>query len=203
MTFIIGADEVGRGCLAGPVAVGAVMVPADMAALVGVADSKKLSATRRLEVAQTLRSHPDVRYAVSYLSARYIDKYGIVAALQSCFSESISKLLIQEPGATVRIDGLPIKNLPFEAKFIVKGDGSDWVIGAASILAKVERDACMVAEANQHPPYGWDKNMGYGTTDHIAAIREHGLSDQHRASFCKAFVPTTAQFSAILDIFGA
>ena len=198
--WIIGADEVGRGCLAGPVTVGAVLVPSDLYPLAGVDDSKKLSPKRRQQVSQMLRDHPEVRYAIASVPSEGIDQQGIVSALTTCFAHAVTQLLSLEEDVRIRIDGLPIQGLPFDAEFIVKGDATDWVIGAASILAKVERDTYMADMSRSHPFYGWDENAGYGTAGHIAAIKAHGLCSMHRASFCKAFVPK--EKGVIEDMFG-
>lgn len=188
-SWIIGADEVGRGCLAGPVMVGAVLVPRDLAPLAGITDSKKLSPKRRFELAHELDMHHQVQWSVSSVPADVIDKQGIMEALRQCFTNAVQALLIKQPDALVLIDGLPLKGLPFEADFLVKGDLNNWVIGAASIVAKVTRDKQMEVAARSHPAYGWEINKGYGTANHVAAIKEHGLCELHRASFCKAFVP--------------
>lgn len=201
-TWVIGADEVGRGCLAGPLCVGAVMVPADMPPVEGVGDSKKLSPKKREEVAHRLRSNPKVALTRAYVHAADIDKDGISQCLRRAFECAIQYLLsLGESVEAIKIDGNP-QDLTFgdvPVEFIVRGDDSDWRIGAASIIAKVGRDALMVKHAEAHPGYGWERNMGYGSPEHQEAIRVHGLTPHHRATFCRRFVQDDAV--NVLDLF--
>lgn len=203
--YIIGADEVGRGPLAGGCYVGAVMVPTDMKPIEGVTDSKKLRPPTRQRLHKAITEHPGLDYRVAIRTAARVDEVGIQKALVECFWEAIESLLAIDPLRVVeaiRIDGKPIAVdfRPIPTEFIVKGDAKDWVIGAASIVAKVERDAYMVEMARRYPEYGWEGNKGYGSPGHIEAIGKHGLSPLHRVTFCQNFV--NDDIGGILDMFG-
>jgi len=192
--YIIGTDEVGRGCLAGDVYVAAVLVPEGMAKIEGVADSKVLTPKKREALHGTLTRHPLVRYKVVSRSVADISRLGIVRAVREAFLEAVEGLLkLGEPMSAIMVDGVPIwdegRFPQAPTTFMPKGDALDWRIGAASIIAKVERDAYMVEQAKAYPAYGWEKNKGYGSEVHIAAIRQHGLSPLHRPKFCRAFNP--------------
>jgi len=204
--YIIGADEVGRGPLAGACYVGAVMAPSTMMPIEGVTDSKKLSPTRRQTLHKAITEHEGLHHRISIRTAARVDEVGINPALLECFWEAIEGLLaLGLPVEAVRIDGKPIgvDFRPIPTEFIIKGDAKDWIIGAASIVAKVERDAYMVKMAKQYPEYEWKGNKGYGSSGHIEAIKEHGLSPLHRATFCRNFVPEPKDdISDILDMFG-
>lgn len=199
MSYVIGADEVGRGCLAGPLCVGAFMVPTSMTRIEGVTDSKKLSASSREAVFARLRERPGCRFNTVLIPAADIDRFGLSWALVQGFKQAVQGLLdVGFPVEEVLIDGNPISvgfgDVP--TRFLVKGDALDWRVGAASIVAKVTRDRLMVEEAKNHPGYGWETNVGYGSKDHIAAIQELGLTLLHRKGFCRGFQPST------LDLFG-
>ena len=198
--YTIGADEVGRGCLAGPVTVCAVLAPSCLDGL-GVTDSKLLTPRRRVLINTELRSHPNVMWSIASVQADEIDQFGISMALRMCFSESINKLLAKCPSASVVIDGKPMLGLkiPTTPEYVVSGDSKVWAIGAASIIAKVWRDEYMVDESRSHPGYGFDENSGYGTQSHIDAIRSRGLTTSHRATFCRNFIKRT---TPIEDLFG-
>ena len=205
-TYVIAADEVGRGCLAGPLCVGAVLVPAGMAPVAGVTDSKALTARQREDAAERLAGLPGVRHATTWVPASIIDQIGMKAALASAFGSAVRRMLsvVPEGGQVIRIliDGNP-QDLSFFGEvpvtYLVKGDALDWRIGAASIIAKVERDQMMVAEAEDHPGYGWERNMGYGSAEHQEAIRAKGLTPLHRVTFCRRF--TAPKEPDILDLF--
>lgn len=192
-TYIIGADEVGKGSLAGPVCVGAFMCPLDHTPIEGAGDSKKTSPTTRRAVLGRVKVDPLVRASVSFISAEDINEHGMSACLWQAYKESI-ELLMKEIQcfsghiAEIRIDGSPIRGLSFfhtPVNYIIKGDLHDWRIGCASIIAKEERDSLMKRLSKYHKPYGWDSNKGYGTKAHRNAIKEHGLTPQHRAKFCR------------------
>ena len=205
--YIIGADEVGRGCLAGPLCVGAVMVLGDMPPVSGVGDSKALTPKKREEVRLALK---DLHQAVVFVGAGDIDRDGIGPCLKRAFRQAITQLLDQrtEPNrhTEVLVDGNPM-NLDLEAgyetdltmKFLIKGDATDWRIGAASIIAKVTRDEIMVREARNHPGYGFEANKGYGSAEHQEAIRVRGLTPLHRKTFCRRFLEVADE--NVLDLF--
>lgn len=203
--YIIGADEVGRGCLAGPLAVGAVMVLADTPRVSGVTDSKALTPLKRDAAFLALKG---VMQAVVFVEAAEIDRDGIMPCLKRAFREALTRLLDQRTDpdrhTVVLVDGNPMNlglgeeyEQDLTLKFLVKGDLLDWRIGAASIVAKVTRDRLMEQEAAKYPGYGWAKNKGYGSIDHQEAIQVLGLTPQHRATFCRRFTSTTPD---ILDL---
>lgn len=214
MAWVIGVDEVGRGPLAGPVVVGGVLVerPTRDAEwpVKGVRDSKKLSPAKRLILAQQLAGHPAVHHTFARKSAHEIDNLGIVPALGHCFRECIATLMQEAQGRKVEailVDGDPLWSPHFlvgangpPVRFIRQGDSKEWSIGAASILAKTHRDEFMVRLAEQHPGYGWERNSGYGTSEHEEAIRRQGLSPHHRRTFCRKFVGADTD---VLEMFGS
>ena len=170
------------------------MAPAGTTPVEGITDSKKLSAKRRQELHDALCRAQDVHVAIGKRSAPYVNQHGIQRALRQSFLDAIEELLaLGLPLDSIRADGKPLwpeSYFDTPTEFIIGGDGSDWAIGAASIVAKVRRDAYMVEEAKVHPQYGWERNVGYGTKEHIAAIRKHGLTPLHRVKFCRNFAPT-------------
>lgn len=216
MGWVIGVDEVGRGPLAGPVMTAGVMVERKMLnpyPVNGVRDSKKLSAKNRTILAGQLLGCDRIRTCRESASPNRIDTEGIVPVLGKCFRDTIRRLLgaALEKGETVDlvlVDGEPLwtpnyltgsSDVP--VRFIVGGDDKEWSIGAASIIAKVLRDAEMTRLAAVHPGYGWERNAGYGTPEHIKAIRTKGLTPQHRVTFCKHFVPSVD--TSVMDLFGS
>ena len=211
MGWVIGVDEVGRGPLAGPVVTAAVMAERREDGtwpVLGVRDSKKLSPEKRVILFNQLQDSPYVGFAYAQREAVNIDHHGIKHALGSCFKDCIGTLLHQCPGLVeaVLIDGSPLWSPEFlrgqrdiPVRYIIRGDDSEWVIGAASILAKVFRDSWMTRRDKAYPGYGWDRNMGYGTEEHIAAINRLGFTPEHRKSFCSAIKGTE---DSIFDMFG-
>lgn len=189
----VGLDEVGRGPIAGPVSIGAVVFDLDAEPVWGINDSKKLSEAKRMELSGIIKERA-LAYDVISISAQEIDKIGISAALRKAFSEGISSVEKQlvEMGregqlGLVALDGNPMKLDEREVN-IIKGDAKVASISAASIIAKVERDEYMSSLDAVYPEYGFASNKGYGSAAHIEAIREYGLTPEHRASFCKNFV---------------
>jgi ribonuclease HII len=192
----------------------AVLVRADTKPVDGVTDSKKLPPGKRETIAKALLASPDVKYALASVPANEIDSRGIVDALRWCFREAIGQLIAGGAplDTVIQIDGEPIKGLTFprEVEYIVRGDAKVWAIGAASIIAKVHRDAYMKSLFKDYPAYGWIHNSGYGTAGHMAAIALWGLTPLHRKTFCRAFVKpqplkvaeTEAASSIIEDLFG-
>lgn len=196
---VVGIDEVGRGALAGPVSVGAVAVAPCEAWPDGLADSKQLTRAAREALATPLAGF-GVGRAVGHASAAEIDAHGIVAALRLAGLRALASLAAEgiAPDA-VLLDGThdwltaPPADLfadPDAAPeptppvtMVVKGDGRCASIAAASVLAKVERDAIMRAAHADHPAYGWEANKGYGAAAHLAALRELGPSPLHRVSW--------------------
>ena len=190
--YIIGIDEVGRGPLAGPVAVCALAAtPHMLKHFRGIKDSKQLSEAQREEWLRLIKLHrgDELRFAVSMVSAKEIDAHGITLAIRKALASSLAKLDINPSDCEVRLDG-GLKAPPQykKQKTIIKGDEKESVIAMASIAAKVTRDRLMVRldkKYAEYQLYGLAKNKGYGTAAHIFAIKRHGLSEIHRASFCK------------------
>ncbi len=177
---IAGIDEVGRGPLAGPVVACAVVLPADLSALpAGITDSKKLTAKKREALAPHLRQL--CQLGIGQASVAEIDEMNI---LQATFL-AMRRALAAVGGADhALIDGLHVpKGLPCPSTPIVEGDAKVLSIGAASIIAKVERDALMKQLAQDYPGYGWESNAGYGSAGHLAALAQLGVTPHHRRSF--------------------
>ena len=187
--FILGLDEVGRGPLAGPLAIGGVVLSQDTR-ITGLNDSKQLSAERREEIAAQIKDRA-VAWTVQYVQPHEIDAAGMTASLVSAFKRAIAD--IESQGVTVGtvlLDGNPLHLDPREIS-VVKGDAKCAAISAASIVAKVDRDNLMVDYAHDYPEYGFDSHKGYGSAAHIAAIKEYGLTPIHRVSFCTSFTQET------------
>lgn len=183
--YIAGVDEVGRGPLAGPVVCAAVIMPLDREFLIeGVDDSKKLSAGRREELAELIKERA-LAYAIAEVPNTEIDEINILQATRKGMREALLGLKIA-PDA-VLTDGNMTLDIPFPQKSVIHGDALSYSIGAASIIAKVYRDHLMDTLAAAFPEYGFDKNKGYGTAAHIAAIKEVGLCPFHRRTFTKKF----------------
>ncbi len=177
---VAGLDEVGRGALAGPVVAAACLFAPGTQLPEGFADSKRLTARQRRELAAWIRAEA-VAWAVAAASHREIDRLGIVAATALAMRRALERL---GPVDHVLYDGLPLPGFdPSHSTAIVAGDTECASIAAASILAKVTRDALMARLAARFPQYGWDENAGYGTRAHRARLREFGLTPFHRRSF--------------------
>lgn len=187
-TLIAGVDEAGRGPLAGPVVVAAVILdPARP--IEGLNDSKKLTEKRR-EALFPLIIERALAYRIEFVEPREIDELNILQATLTGMHRALCAL---SPAARfARIDGnrLP-RNLPCPAEALVGGDGIDPAIMAASILAKVSRDHAMVALHQDYPQYGFDRHKGYPAPVHLAALREHGPCPHHRQSFAPVRATST------------
>jgi ribonuclease HII len=175
---VAGVDEVGRGALAGPLSAGACVLPHEPR-ITGLNDSKKLSPARREELALVIKE-VCVCWSVGHVTAQEVDALGVSAALRRAMGRALAGLRL-EPDHII-VDGLPVGLAPFETA-VVKGDSRVAAIAAASILAKVTRDALMCDLARAHPGYGFEINKGYGTSQHLDAIRAVGASPVHRRSF--------------------
>lgn len=183
---MIGVDEAGRGPLAGPVVAAAVVLCKPRPA--GLDDSKKLRADRRAVLEAAIKRR--CLWSVGVVDVDDIDRLNIFGATMLAMTRAVAGLCLQlqdEP-ADVLVDG----NLTprgrcaewrWPARAIVGGDGSEPCISAASIIAKEHRDRMMRELAAAHPHYGWERNAGYGTPEHLAALRRHGATHHHRRSF--------------------
>lgn len=188
---VIGVDEAGRGPLAGGVYAAAVSVPLAQAeklltgAWADVNDSKKLSARRREELAATIKSTPDCKWAVAFSTPAEIDDLNILRATHLAMRRAAQEVGAMLPTGKIGIlvDGLPVPNLPFPSRNVVKGDAKSMFIAAASILAKTARDAeCMKLE-ELYPGYGFAAHKGYPTPEHLKALQKLGPCPAHRRSF--------------------
>ncbi|HSK48764.1 MAG TPA: ribonuclease HII [Coriobacteriia bacterium] len=175
---VAGVDEVGRGALAGPLTAGACVLPATPR-LVGLNDSKMLTPARREQLAFQIREVA-LCWSVAHVPAAELDALGMTAALRRAMGRALSGLEL--PADHVVVDGRPMGVAERETA-VVGGDGKVAAVAAASILAKVTRDALMVQLAETHPAYNFEINKGYGTPDHLAALDTSGLCTEHRRSF--------------------
>lgn len=177
---IAGIDEAGRGPLAGPVAAAAVILP-DRFHLHGLDDSKKLSATKREALFAAITRSPDIEWSVATASVEEIDAINILRATHLAMRRAAEGLA--SPPDHCLIDGLPVRDFPFPYRAVVKGDSLSLSIAAASILAKVTRDRIMREIDSAFPHYGFAQHQGYGTAQHMEALRVHGPCRHHRRSF--------------------
>lgn len=176
---VAGVDEVGRGPLAGPVTAAAVVLdPSRIPA--GLADSKQLTAARRAALAEALRDCATC--ALGWASVEEIDRLNIRQASFLAMRRALAALPIPPEHALIDGNALP-DDLPCPASAVVKGDALCLSIAAASIIAKVARDAVMVTLSQQHPGYGWESNAGYGSKAHLQALLDLGVTPHHRRSF--------------------
>ncbi|MBL03940.1 MAG: ribonuclease HII [Acidobacteria bacterium] len=176
---VAGVDEVGRGCLAGPVAAAAVVLDPSQH-IPGLRDSKLLTSTAREYLYMQIIGCA-LAWNVSEIEPREIDRINIREATFAAMRKSIFAL--QPPPDFVLVDGSGIPSLPIAQRGLIKGDRRCAAIAAASIVAKVTRDRYMCILHKQDSRYGFDKNKGYGTASHIEAIRQFGYSSAHRRSF--------------------
>ena len=179
--LIAGVDEAGRGPLAGPVAVAAVVFCPDRPRLNGLDDSKALTAAKR-ELLYDRIIERALAYSIVMVDVDEIDSLNIFQATMQGMRRAVEG--VAHVAQFARIDGNKIpKGLPCPAEALIGGDALDRAIMAASILAKVTRDRYMLELHEQHPEYGFDQHKGYGTPFHLAALRVHGPCPQHRRSF--------------------
>ena len=178
--YIAGVDEVGRGPLAGPVCAAAVILPKGMI-IDGVNDSKKLSEKKREKLYEDIIKNA-VAYSVAFVEPSVIDEINIRMATHKAMQKAVSDLkikadfLLVDGNDRIAFDGI-------ESEYVVKGDARFECIAAASIVAKVTRDRYMVEMDSVYPHYGFAKNKGYGTKEHMLGIREYGITDIHRKTF--------------------
>jgi ribonuclease HII len=184
--LVCGVDEVGRGALAGPLTAGACILPGSPR-IPGLNDSKPLSPAQRADLAARIRQVA-VAVSVAHVSAAEVDGLGVTAALRRAMRLSVEGL--RAAPDKVVIDGLPL-HLGLDETNVVKGDSVVAAIAAASVVAKVERDALMVELAADFPQFEFERNKGYGAPEHIEAIRSNGLCSIHRRSFCRNFTDPT------------
>ena len=184
ITYICGIDEVGRGPLAGPVVAGAVILPKDCDILY-INDSKKLSAAKREELYDIIMEQA-VATGLGTIGPDRIDEINILQATYEAMRQAIAQLSPQ-PDLLLN-DAVTIPKVAIPQVPIIKGDAKSISIGAASIIAKVTRDRMMVYYDSIYPEYGFASNKGYGSAEHIAALKKYGPTPIHRRTFIKNFV---------------
>ena len=185
----VGLDEVGRGPVAGPLTVAAVVLP-DEPRIEGLNDSKQISPENREAIAAKVKELA-LAWSIQHIPPQDIDQNGMAASLRTAFTRALKA--VEEQGVridAVLLDGNALRLDPREVN-VVKGDAKCASIAAASIIAKVERDALMCRYAETYPQYGFQNCKGYASAEHIAAIKEFGLTPVHRASFCHAWTQET------------
>lgn len=186
-----GVDEAGRGPIAGPVAVGLVVVPDDFDwnSIPGVGDSKQVTEKNREAIflrAEELQRDGYISFSVALVAAQDIDAYGIVASVKEGISRVFEACVLDPDTVSVKLDGLlSAPDRYMHQVTIVRGDASEKIIGLASILAKVTRDRYMYRLAQTYPTYGFEQHKGYGTRAHYYQIGIHGFCPEHRRSFLK------------------
>ena len=177
--FVAGVDEVGRGPLCGPVTAAAVILDPDRIPE-GLDDSKKITAKKRDRLFDAILS--SATCSIAHASVAEIDALNILRASHLAMERAIAGLSLEADFALIDGNIIP-KGLTIPAQAIVKGDGRCLSIAAASIIAKVERDRLMQALSQEFPGYGWEKNAGYGTKQHLEALSVLGVTPHHRRSF--------------------
>lgn len=193
MEYLIGVDEAGRGPLAGPVSVAAVLVPATLdikKAFPDVKDSKLLSAAKRSEIFNEVSARAkagELKYRVRFSDHLYIDEYGIARAVRRAVAQCVCSVSPATEGVRVFLDGLLYAPSKYKQETIINGDELVPVISLASVIAKVQRDTIMMRFSKRFPQYGFDSHKGYGTKKHWAALREFGMCEIHRTSYCKKY----------------
>jgi ribonuclease HII len=177
--LLCGVDEAGRGPIAGPVVAAAVILDPNKP-IAGVTDSKKLSEKKRLLLSEQIKQDA-LYWAIAQCSVEEIDELNILHASMLAMTRAVEALAVQPQH--VLVDGNRLPKLSVEATAIIKGDASEACIGAASILAKVERDRQMLAWHQHYPMYDFAKHKAYPTKQHLALLETHGVSPIHRRSF--------------------
>lgn len=219
--YLIGVDEAGRGCLAGPVTAGACLLKQSffesskaLELSSAINDSKQLSHQARLVqfgIIQDLRQQGYLDFEVASASVAEIESFNILGATQLAMQRALEglakrsscwklpEMIEGEPlfqtsrEVAILVDGRPLKPFPYAHSALVGGDGKSLTIAAASIAAKVVRDREMCQLAKQHPKYSFEKHKGYGTKLHRSALSQYGLTKSHRKLFCARFVKPSKQ----------
>ena len=174
-----GVDEVGRGCLAGPVFAAAVILNNKINTK-DIKDSKKIPFKKRILLSKYIKKNS--MYAIGSASVKEIDKINILNASLLSMQRALKKL--KRKPSIAYIDGpFAPKNVKMKCKTFIKGDEKVTCIAAASIIAKVTRDLFMIKLGKKYPKYNWNKNFGYGTTDHLQGLKKYGVTEHHRKKF--------------------
>lgn len=183
---VAGVDEVGRGPLAGPIVAAAVVLNNnDKDLILRINDSKKISKELREELSEIIKTKA-ISYSIAIKSNKEIDELGIGYCNNEIFKEAISSLNIKPD--IVLSDGYTIKGFDMNNEAVIKGDTKSAAIACASIIAKVYRDKLMEEYSEKYTHYGFEKNVGYGTKEHMEAIVKHGSCDIHRESFIRNII---------------
>lgn len=186
--YIAGLDEAGRGPLAGPVVAGAVILPPDTELVIpGVDDSKKLSGLRRGKLLEEIKEKA-IAWAVGIVDVETIDQINILQATKKAMKQAVEGL--QTVPEILLIDAVELAQVSLPQQPLIHGDALSVSIAAASIVAKETRDAMMIALDSLYPEYGFASNKGYGSAQHIAALRKYGPCPIHRRTFIKNFTGT-------------
>lgn len=183
--IVVGLDEVGRGPLAGPLTVGAVILPQDPL-IHGLNDSKKIAEEKRDHIANEIKRIA-LAWSVIHIEPDAIDAVGMASSLRMAFMRAIAQIETQIQPGMILLDGNPM-HLDDREKNVIKGDSKCASIAAASVIAKVERDSLMREYAKEFPEYHFDSCKGYASSEHIEAIKRHGLTPLHRKTFCTSFM---------------
>jgi ribonuclease HII len=186
--FVAGVDEVGRGPLAGPVVAASVILPPDFD-IIGIDDSKKLSAKKRKEMDELIRGAA-IAYGIGMCNERVIDEINILEATKLAMKEAIheTEKMLGSHIDHILLDAVILRDLERPQTAIIHGDCLSVSIAAASIIAKVARDAMMAEYSLIYPHYCFEQNKGYGTEAHYRGIEEHGFCQIHRRSFLKKYL---------------
>ena len=189
--FVAGVDEVGRGCLAGPVVAAACILDPAKPLPEGLNDSKQVAAKQRDEIAEELRV-TSLAFAIGSVDADEIDRINILEGTKLAMHRAISALA---PAADfLLVDALVLKGLGIQQRSIIKGDSISASIAAASIIAKTYRDGLMQAYDLEFPQYGFAAHVGYATRTHLEAIKKYGACDLHRKTFHGVKPPASVEF---------
>jgi len=178
-TLVAGVDEAGRGPLAGPVVAAAVILALDTQ-IIGLNDSKKISEKKRERIYEDIKSNA-IAFAYDVIDVQYIDAHNISNATKMAMKNAINKLPVKPE--YVLVDALKIPEIDIPQESIIHGDSICACIAAASIIAKVERDKIMQEYDRLYPQYGFNKNKGYGTKEHISSIKKYGFCPIYRKSY--------------------
>lgn len=179
MKYVAGVDEAGRGPLAGPVVAAAVILPSDFDAT-GLNDSKQLSIETRNHLRERIESQA-ISIGIGVVDVDKIDRINILQATYQAMRIALQQ--VEPVPEYILADAVTIPHVSVPQKGIIKGDALSHSIAAASIIAKTTRDECMIELAKKYPQYGFEKHMGYGTPDHLVALRTHGVTPIHRKTF--------------------